>query len=69
MLHKGQLWVWGEEHQKVFEALKLALCLAPVFARPDFSWPFKTQCDASGVALGSVLTQENETDEEHRSFT
>ena len=43
----------------------MALCSAPVLTRPDFSRPFKIQCDASGVALGSVLTQENEAGEEH----
>ena len=33
-------------------------------ARPDFSKPFKVQCDASVFALGAVLTQESE-DGEH----
>ena len=36
-----------------------------MFARPDFSWRFRIQCDASGVALGSVLTQENKAGDEH----
>ena len=46
-------------------ASKLALCSASVLARCNFSRPFKIQCDASEVALGSVLTQENEAGEEH----
>ena len=65
LLHKKQAWEWGPEQQKAFEALKVALCSAPVLARPDFSRPFKIQCDASNVALVSVLTQENEAGEEH----
>ena len=65
LLHKKQKWDWGEEQQVVFEKLKRALCLAPVLARPDFSRLFKIQCDASGVALNAVLTQENEAGEEH----
>ena len=36
-----------------------------IIAMPDFSQPFKIQCDASGAALGSVLIQENEAGEEH----
>ena len=65
LLHKNQKWEWGKKQQDAFEALKRALCSAPVLARPDFSRPFKIQCDASGVALGAVLTQENEEGEEH----
>ena len=65
LLHKVQAWDWWEEQQRAFEALKKALCLAPVLARSDFTRAFKIQCDASGVALGSVLTKENETGEEH----
>ena len=65
LLHKNQAWERKEEQQKAFEALKMALCSAPVLARPDFSRPFKIQCDASGVALGPILTQENEAGEEH----
>ena len=65
LLHKGQAWEWGKEQQKAFEALKVALCWSPVLARPEFSRPFKIQCDASAVALGAVLTQENEAGEKH----
>ena len=65
LLHKGQAWEWGEKQQQAFEPLKLALCSAPVLARPDFSRPFKIQWDASEVALGSVLTQKNEVGEKH----
>ena len=36
-----------------------------MLAHPDFSRTFKIQSDASGVALSSVLTQQNEAGEEH----
>ena len=64
MLRKGREWSWGEEQDEAFEQLKRALTTVPVLARPDFSKPFKVQCDASGFALGAVLTQEGE-DGEH----
>ena len=60
LLRKSQTWGWGEEQQTAFDALKRALTTAPVLALPDFSKPFTIQCDASGVALGVVLTQEGE---------
>ena len=38
-------------------ALKRDLVLAPVLAQYDESKPFQIECDASDVAIGSVLTQ------------
>lgn len=38
-------------------ALKNALCTAPVLIFPDFSQPFMITTDASGVALGAILSQ------------
>ena len=64
LLRKGQPWEWGVEQQEAFENLKKALTATPVLARPDFSRPFKIQCDASNTALGAVLTQDQE-DGEH----
>ena len=59
LLRKGQSWEWGQEQQEAFDVLKKALTVAPVLARPDFSRPFRIQCDASNAALGAVLTQEH----------
>ena len=52
--------MWEEEQQKVFEKLKKALPEAPILAKPDFSKTFKVQSDASNLAVGSILTQEDD---------
>ncbi|CAB0041044.1 unnamed protein product, partial [Trichogramma brassicae] len=64
LLKKTEEWKWGKEQQTAFERLKSALTSAPVLARPDFSKPFKVQCDASEVAVGAVLMREQQ-DGEH----
>ena len=48
---------WGEAEQQAFDGLKHALTTAPVLAPPDYSRPFVVTCDASGVAVGGVLSQ------------
>ncbi|CAB0038284.1 unnamed protein product [Trichogramma brassicae] len=64
LLRRDQPWVWGEEQRQAFDELKRALTVAPVLARPDFVKPFTIQCDASGIAIGAVLVQED-ADGEH----
>ncbi|CAB0032149.1 unnamed protein product [Trichogramma brassicae] len=64
LLRRDQPWRWGEEQRQAFDELKRALTVAPVLARPDFAKPFIIQCDASGIAIGAVLVQED-ADGEH----
>ncbi|WVZ86941.1 hypothetical protein U9M48_033652 [Paspalum notatum var. saurae] len=58
LLKKHALFVWTEGHQTTFEALKNALCSAPVLALLDFSKPFCIETDACGVGVGAVLLQD-----------
>ena len=48
---------WGPTEQKAFDALKQAMIHAPVLAHPDPYKQWIVQTDASGVAIGGVLSQ------------
>ena len=48
---------WRAEQQRAFDQLKRALTEAPVLAHPDPYRQWIVQTDASGVAMGAVLSQ------------
>jgi hypothetical protein len=52
--------VWTDLHQTCFGAIKLALANAPTLKMPDFQSPFEVIVDASNVAIGGVLLQDNQ---------
>ena len=49
---------WTFEHQEVFDALKEALCTAPVLGYPNFTREFILETDASLKGLGAILSQQ-----------
>ena len=49
---------WMIEHQEAFDALKEALCTAPVLGYPNFTREFILETDASLKALGAILWQQ-----------
>lgn len=58
LLKKYTLFVWTEDHQRAFDTLKEALCLAPVLGIPNFSKVFAIETDVCQVGVGAVLTQD-----------
>ncbi|XP_061993693.1 uncharacterized protein LOC133711607 [Rosa rugosa] len=49
---------WTAASETAFEALKEALMNTPVLALPDFTKKFVIECDASGIGIGAILSQE-----------
>ena len=49
---------WMIEHQEVFDALKEALCTAPVLGYPNFNRKFILETDASLKGLDAILSQQ-----------
>lgn len=50
-------FTWHDEAIESFNKLKEALTTTPVLQLPDFSQEFTVKTDASGFAMGAVLTQ------------
>jgi hypothetical protein len=57
LLKKNVVYVWTQEHESAFTALKHALVSAPVLAQPDFQRPFIIETDACNEGVGAVLMQ------------
>jgi RNase H-like domain found in reverse transcriptase/Reverse transcriptase (RNA-dependent DNA polymerase)/Aspartyl protease/SET domain len=51
-------FAWSDQHQQAFDALKQALCSAPVLLIPDPALPFTLSCDACNYAVGATLQQD-----------
>ena len=56
---------WNAACDKAFTKLKDSITTAPVLISPDWSKPFRCHVDASQLAVGGTLTQNDENGAEH----
>jgi hypothetical protein len=56
-LKKNVMFIWTQDHDTTFNALKTVMSTAPVPALLDFSKPFAIETDASASGVGAVLIQ------------
>jgi hypothetical protein len=59
LVRKDIPFEWTEERQQAFDALRHAITMAPVLKTPQEDLPYLVETDASGVALGAVLSQQH----------
>ena len=63
LLKKGNQWKWGPAENEAFVRLKNNICEESMLAHYDLNKPTILQVDASGLGLGAVLLQVNESGE------
>jgi len=60
---KDVKYTWGPEQESAFVRIKEALLSSPILMMPDPEKPYTLETDASGFAIGAVLSQEDSTSE------
>ncbi|KAF8752594.1 hypothetical protein RHS01_07510 [Rhizoctonia solani] len=60
LVKKDTLWKWDTKEQEAFQGLKDAITNALVLCHADPTKLYFLETDASGVALGSILSQQQE---------
>ncbi|KAF8749312.1 hypothetical protein RHS01_10171 [Rhizoctonia solani] len=60
LVKKDTVWKWESKEQEAFQGLKDAITNAPVLRHADPAKPYFLETDASGAALGSILSQRQE---------
>ena len=57
LLQKDIVFKWTEKEEQAFSILKELLCNPPILQYPNFSKTFNITTDASGYAIGGILSQ------------
>ena len=60
LLKNDSVWEWNDEHQHAFEKLRDVITRQPVLTIADPNKHYVLETDASDVAIGAVLQQEDE---------
>jgi hypothetical protein len=60
LTQKDKPWKWGEPEEHSFQELKWRITNRPVLAHLDPSKPYFLETDASGLAMGAILSQRSE---------
>ena len=55
---KNKEFQWSNATSQAFREIKVRMTEAPVLRYPDFTKVFEVACDASGVGIGGVLSEE-----------
>ena len=55
---KGHSYSWGEEQQRNFDKLKVAIAIAPILAILDPCKPLVVETDSSATTIDAILTQD-----------
>ena len=67
VLQKNKQWNWGVLERETFEEIKKKFSSMIMMNHPDFLKTFYLQTDASNIALGAELYQED-SDKEHHTI-
>jgi hypothetical protein len=65
LLKKAETFQWTPECDKSFEILKEKLITTPILIFPNWEKEFHVHVDASGIALGAILTQPSDGAMDH----
>ena len=60
LLKNDTKWEWSSDCEKAFLEIKQQLVSAPILAYPDTSQEFILPTDASGQAVGYILSQKDQ---------
>ena len=60
LLHENTPWKWTDEHESLFQKLKMSLTSETEITIPNTKHPFFITVNASLIGLGAVLFQLNE---------
>ena len=62
---KNTKFIWSEDCEKAFNELKTRLTSSPILLHPNQQKQYILECDASNVAIGSILLQYDDDNKLH----